>query len=103
MIKIYSHHYSTIVYQLKNVLENFDIQCEIRNEKLASVVGPYHPFGTWIELWIMDDAKHDEAQKILKAALSDEETTGEPWICPKCGEESESQFSECWNCGKSRL
>ncbi|NQT34638.1 DUF2007 domain-containing protein [bacterium] len=88
MINIYSHQNSTSVYLMKNVLENFDIQCEIRNEALASVVGQYNPFNTWIELWIMDDAKYDEAQKILKEALSDEGTKGEPWKCSKCGEEN---------------
>jgi len=102
VIKLYSHLDSTVIYMLKNVLENFDIKCEIRNEKVSSVVGRYEPFGTWVELWIIDDTKLDEAQKILEETLSDEETTGEPWKCRKCGEESESQFTECWKCGESR-
>ena len=24
------------------------------------------------------------------------------WTCPRCGEDVESQFSECWNCGSER-
>ncbi len=103
MIKLYSHQNSTIVYQLKGVLESYDILCEIRNEKLAGVVGPYPPFDTWIELWIFDDTRYDEAKQILDEVLSSEETTGKSWKCSKCGEESESQFTECWNCGESRI
>jgi len=103
MIKIYSNQNSTIVYHLKNVLENCEIQCEIRNESLSRVLGPYPPTESWIELWILDDARHDEASKIIAKAVTNDEPTGKPWKCPKCGEESESQFTECWNCGESRL
>ena len=104
MIKIYSHENSAIIYHLKNVMESYEISCEVRNENLSKVVGHYAPFGTWIELWIRDDSQLDEAQKVLKDALSPEaEEVGESWKCPNCGEESESQFTECWNCGTSRL
>ena len=103
MIKIYSHQNIAMVYHLKNVLEIRGIECEIMNERLTSAMGEVPPTECWIELWISDDAKHDEAQRIISTALANEETTGEPWKCHKCGEESEGQFTECWKCGESRI
>jgi hypothetical protein len=28
---------------------------------------------------------------------------GQPWQCPKCGENLESQFELCWKCGTARV
>ena len=102
MRKIYSHQNSTLIHQLKNVLENCDIPCEIRNESLHKVLGPYQSFDCWVELWVLNDEQYDEALDILEEGFAGEETTGVSWICPKCLEENESQFTECWNCGESR-
>lgn len=30
------------------------------------------------------------------------DATGAAWTCPTCGEELESQFMVCWNCGTER-
>lgn len=27
---------------------------------------------------------------------------GPPWVCPRCGEECEGQFAQCWHCGTDR-
>ena len=27
---------------------------------------------------------------------------GPPWTCPKCGEQCEAQFTQCWKCGRAR-
>ena len=105
MIKIYSNQNSVIVYNLKNVLEDYGIKCEVRNEIIGRLMNV--PNEAWIELWIVDNDDYDAALKIVEDALSDdsddEDTPEQSWICPNCGEESDSQFTECWNCGESRL
>jgi rubrerythrin len=38
----------------------------------------------------------------LKDPDKDDNTARPTWKCPKCGEEVEDQFDECWNCGADR-
>lgn len=101
MIKIYSNQNGTIVHHLRNVLQNIGIQCEVRNEILGRSISVATEW--WVELWIMDVERYDEAMKVIEEVLSDANKPGRNWRCSKCGEESEGQFTECWNCGESRL
>jgi hypothetical protein len=102
MIKIYSNQNSVIVYNLKNVLEDYSIQCEVRNDIIGRLMNV--PNEAWVELWITDDNDFDAAIKIVDDALSDDEEISDPsWMCPNCGEENVSQFTECWSCNHSRL
>ena len=102
MIRVYSSQDRTMVGHFKNLLENEGISCIIKNELLSIGVGELPPINCWPELWITDDSQFKLAEKIVESALSSDVPTGSLWKCPECGEEIELQFSECWNCGKSR-
>jgi hypothetical protein len=52
-------------------------------------------------LWVEED-QLARAKSILKKTMAPLESVKKPWGCIGCGEEIEGQFSECWNCGKSR-
>lgn len=103
MNKIYSTQDILMLGHLKNVLEVYGIDCVIRNTHLAGAVGELPPIECWPELWVLDDARYAEAQAVLEKALAPLQSIKRPWRCTKCGEEVEGQFTECWNCGESRL
>jgi len=102
MKRVYSNIDLAMVYPIKHMLELNEIECEIRNEKLSAVGGGIPPIECWVELWVPEE-QHDQAKQFVDEALAKEENGGESWVCAKCGEESEGQFTECWKCGVSRV
>ena len=103
MKKIYSSQDRLMTGHMKNMLENEEIECVIKNEHLSSILGEIPPIECWTEVWIVDDSQYDRAVQIVEKALAhQEETPQSDWICPQCSEELEGQFTECWNCGASR-
>jgi hypothetical protein len=51
----------------------------------------------------MDDEDYDRSMELVSTFREGEPPNlieGEAWRC-SCGEENESQFTECWNCGKA--
>ncbi|RJQ72301.1 MAG: DUF2007 domain-containing protein [Desulfobacteraceae bacterium] len=91
---------------LKGILESYGIASEVRGETLYSARGELPITAeTAPSVWIVDDSKLDEARTIVKDfenPHSNKFTDEEKWICEFCGEDSEGQFTECWNCGKPR-
>ena len=98
MKRIYGAPILAEVENMKNVLELNGIESTITNQYLSVGIGGIdcNP-----ELWV--------AERDVERALEIIETTdkylGESqgaWVCSECNEEGEGQFTECWNCGKSR-
>jgi hypothetical protein len=102
MKKVYETLDPLMFGHFKNLLENESIPCVTRNEYLASAAGGLPPTECWYEIWVENDLQYDDAEKIIKTALSEELPSSPPWICSKCGEENEIQFSECWKCGSEK-
>lgn len=87
---VYLHH-------LKNVLQGKDIECFIKNDRLASISGEI-PMGVcWPELWVVD-AMFEKWAKELIAESKKQADTADDWICKDCGETHSSRFTDCWNC-----
>jgi hypothetical protein len=103
MKKVHTARDPLMIGHLKNVLATFGIQCVTRHLDLSSAAGELPPIECWPELWVVDDTRHAEAATILKKTLAPLESVKKPWGCKSCGEEVEGQFSECWNCGESRI
>jgi hypothetical protein len=103
MKKVYEALDPLMVGHFKNLLENEGINCFTKNEFLSSAMGEIPPSECWKEIWIEDDLQYDDAEGIIKAALSENPSQGPEWVCPNCGEENEYQFSICWNCSKETL
>jgi hypothetical protein len=103
MKKVYEALDPLMVGHVKNLLEDEGISSITRNEYLRSAIGEVPPSECWLEIWVEDDSQYDDAVKIIKSALDDDIPSGPVWVCPNCGEENESQFSECWNCGRDKL
>jgi hypothetical protein len=106
LLKIYSAKHPTEAHLLKGILESYGILCAVQGESLYSARGELPITAeTAPSVWILDDAKFDEAVSIVKDFENPHAHNPgdeEKWICKSCGEDSEGQFTECWNCGKPR-
>jgi hypothetical protein len=102
MEKVYSSPERTMVYHIKNILENRGIESTVFGEHRGVAVGGIAPLDAWMELWVLDERRLKEAQQIVEATLNDVETPHETWRCQSCGEELEGQFAQCWKCGTER-
>ncbi len=99
MKTVYSASNLALVSIFKSILEENGISCRIKNEFLGTGAGELPHIECWPQLCVADNDFID-AKRIVDEALSEKNFT--PWKCPSCGEDIEGQFSECWNCGKSR-
>ena len=51
------------------------------------------------EVWVLDDARLEEARALLQALRS---LPAQHWRCTACGEQVDGPFGQCWNCGALR-
>ena len=105
MKKVYIAKNPADAHLLKGLLEGENIEAEVRGEFLYGIRGevPITP-DTCPSVWIMDDSNYDKAMELISTFREVESPSpieGEAWRC-SCGEENESQFTECWSCGKAR-
>lgn len=84
---------------LREMLEAEGIACVVRNRELSITAGEVPPIETWPSLWVVDDARAVEAERLVAAVMRDE-TPGKPWTCPKCGTRIDGHFAACWRCAR---
>lgn len=96
---VYSAPNISMVSIFQNILEGHGIRCWLKNEFLSAGIGELPPNECWPQLCVEDDS-YLEAKGIVDEALSEKEMRG--WQCASCGESIDGQFTECWNCGRSR-
>jgi hypothetical protein len=96
---VYSAANISLVSIFQNILEGYGIKCWIKNEFLFAGIGEIPPIECW-PLLCVNDNDFTQAIRIVNEALSDKDIP--VWKCDSCGENIEGQFTECWNCGKSR-
>lgn len=100
MTRVYSSLNAALVHNLKNVLESCHITCEVRGEYRRAAMGQVPITESWVELWVVDDDRFEEAQSIITEGEA--QHGGRSWKCHACGELIEGQFDQCWHCGASR-
>jgi len=98
---VYSAANISLVSMFKDILEQRGIKCWIRNEALSAGIGELPPIETWPQLCVEKD-DYSEAKHIVEESLAATDISI-MWKCDSCGEVIEEQFTECWNCGKSRF
>ena len=96
------------------VLEVFNtaVEAELARERLeasgiqafvvkddAGGTRPELQFSIGVRLMVAEKSM-DSARAILHSEVSG---STQNWTCPKCQESIEAQFSECWQCGNSRI
>ena len=97
MIRIYSAPILAIVQNIKNLLQLNGIASTITNQYLSAGIGEIPPIECWPQLWV-EEQDAERASEIIEATKTDGSESRETWVCSKCGEELEGQFTECWNC-----
>lgn len=96
MICIFSHDNSMVVHNIKNILENTGISCEVKNQFGGSAAGEVPPIEVWPELWI-EELHQEKAEALIKNIMSNEGSKTH-WLCDKCTEDNPPAFEICWNC-----
>ena len=100
------------VHVAKHAPEAHVVKGFLESNGIAAVVRGDHLQGGWGELpvdlcsvWVTDDAQFERADALLVSFLRGDharEFRDQNWRCPKCGENLEGQFTECWSCGARR-
>ena len=98
MRKVYESLNTMMIGHLKNLLMTEGIPSFTKNEYGSAGRIPANE--CWEEIWIENDSQYDDADKLIKKALSDDSASGPDWVCPNCQEVNEYQFALCWNCSK---
>ena len=107
MKRVFVAQHPTEAHLVKGMLEANGIAAEVQGESLFATRGeaPATP-DTLPTVWVPDDEDAERALVILAAyepRTATAEHEGTEWICPACRERIESQFTECWHCGASRV
>ena len=96
MRRVFSSFDLIAVHHARNLLEAEGIGAVVRNERLGSAMGELPPAECQAEVWVMEDADAQRAERLLREGRP---ATGPAWTCPACGERLEPQFAQCWRCG----
>ena len=103
MQRIYSAQNTLMVDHLQHVLEAEGIDAVVRRRMLGGAAGELPPAECWTELWLVDDARLADAQRLVEQSLGrGDAAPGDPWECLRCGERLEPQFEACWKCATGR-
>ena len=98
MKRVFSTELLAEVSHLRNVLEQNGIACVIRNEQLSGALGEVPFLECMPELWVVDDRRLAEAERILAEQRAPAPPAND-WFCRHCDEPNEGHFAACWNCG----
>jgi len=104
MKQVYSAQSLMDAQFLKDFISENEIEVMIKGDMLLGAIGEI-PADTTPSVWVLDDADFDRARALVKV-FEDREgavaANASVWKCLECDELIEPQFSQCWNCGKTR-
>lgn len=101
MKKVYSHYERFMVWQVKQVLDDNDIPCFIKNEFAIGAMGELAPQDAMPEIWLHDEQWLPKAEKLIAQVQPSTENKPQ-WYCSHCQELNEGTFELCWQCGSIR-
>lgn len=88
------------VYQIKQILDDANIPCVLKNDFAQGAIGESSPLDSAPEVWLIDESWRTKAQQLVddfilqQASLPDELD----WQCRQCHEENDANFGICWSC-----
>jgi len=98
---IYTHDNPFFVFNIRNILENNHIKCEVRNDILSSAAGEVPPTDVWPEIWVLHEKNYQKAEELVKLAIHGD-TKATSWFCQNCNESNPPAFELCWCCGRDK-
>jgi hypothetical protein len=101
MKKLVTNENAFILANFREILEQADIRCTIKNEFASSGSGELPHFDVWPELWILQDNDWERA-KVILMEITDNSWENE-WTCGFCDEKNADSFGYCWNCRNERF
>ena len=90
------------VESLKDILDQAGIQSWIKNQRGSSLAGEVPFAEVFPELWVVNDADYAAAHQFLENWRTAKPYESTDWICFRCGESHEKDFTSCWKCGSDR-
>jgi hypothetical protein len=82
------------------VLEDAGVRCEIRNRFIGAALGELPADCVSPEIWILNERDLNAATLLLDELRTPRGLAA--WRCPRCAEELEGQFYQCWNCATTQ-
>ena len=114
MQQVYTARDSMDARFLKGLLEQEGINAVVQGEALEETWGDLNlSRGALPSVWV-DEADVERATAVVveyrrvdreNAVVDDADANRTPrlsWVCPRCGEKVEMQFSQCWHCNTQR-
>lgn len=88
---------------IEGVLNQAGISAHVLQAGLYGAAGEVPPNECWARIVVVHAAQEAQARAIITTYLEGGEQIDLPqWSCPRCGEISEGQFTQCWQCGYER-
>lgn len=104
MRRIYSAASPPEAHLLRGYLEAAGIPAVVQGEHAYSARGGLPiDFETLPSVWVAEGDAERAAELTSEFFAEATEQPGPEWRCPRCGELLEAQFTDCWNCGTSRV
>lgn len=101
---VYSSPSAAEAHLVQGYLEQAGVQASVQGGELGGLLGAVPTPETYTSVWVAPEDV-ERAEGLIEEFLSSQEAAADAtrWRCPTCGEELEPQFSDCWNCGTSRI
>jgi hypothetical protein len=105
--QVYSSRDAMEAHLLRDLLQDQGISAVVEGELLASAAGVAAIGITANPRVCVNEGDVARAEPLVKefeqrAAREFPRESGPPWICPRCRETVEAQFTDCWNCQTPR-
>ncbi len=102
MKKLYVSQSLIDVESRKELLDQAEIPCTIKNQR-SNMLGGEIPFvEVFPELWVLQNDDFERAQSLLKDWEEAPPLDNTAWTCASCGEIHQKEFTTCWKCNKER-
>ncbi len=105
MKQVYSAGNEVDAQLVKGFLDEQGIESVVQGAGLQQILGEIAVTrDTLPTIWVREEDVERALTAIagFKADAIPAQPAADPWTCPKCGEQIEPQFTECWNCGASK-
>ncbi len=102
MKKLYVSQNLIDVESRKELLDQAEIPCTIKNQRSAMLGGEVPFVEVFPELWVFQDEDFEKAETLLKDWEEAKPQGTTSWTCANCSEVHQKEFTTCWKCNQER-